>query len=407
MAKIKRIYQSIIDEHLEKYSNKMVLLAGPRQVGKTTLGHMVLNNESYNEIYLNWDNRNKQKLITGGFGDILQSFASNALSEQDKVNVVYFDELHKYKKWKSLLRGYQSELTQDSRIIVTGSARMEAYKKGGESLKGISFLYHVFPVSVAEIINQIPKSIGINEPNEIDQQQWESLLRFGGFPDPYLHSSQAFYNRWAKDRDYQLFHEDLREIDKSIDVKNIKNLSELLKHRVKSPVDYNKLANHLDVGESDVRRWISQLENLYYCFSIQPWYKQPSKSVRRNPKIYLWDWSELSDKGARYENLVAVHLKKAIEFWNDNGGHYDLFYLRNDEKELDFLVTRDDLPWLAVEVKSSRENIDNAFNSFAQYLKDVPHVLQVVGNMPYKNLDCFSQHGVTVVPMVSFLSQLI
>jgi len=322
--------------------------------------------------------------------------------------VIYFDELHKHKDWKTLLRNYQSQLTEESRIIVTGSARMEIHKIGGASLKGISILYHVFPITAAEIIRNSPVEIGINEPLKIDNEQWQALVRFGGFPDPYLNANDKFYNRWSKDKDHQLFEEDLRDPMDLITVKNIEKLTHHLKNSVKHQVKYNTLADYLNVKESDIKTWITLLENHYYCFTVNQWHRSPSMGLTKNPKIYLWDWSELSDRGARYENLVAVHLKKAIYFWNDNGGKYALYFLHSSKNgEVDFLVTEDGAPWLMVEVKSSKEGIQSSLNHFSDRLVNVPHILQVTADMPYVDIDCFSLKKKTVVPMVTFLSQLV
>lgn len=412
MSNLPRIYESIIDDHLQKYADKMILLAGPRQVGKTTFGKMCLSKERYNQIYLNWDDKSKQKIIIGGLPKILESLESHKLSAQDKLKVIYFDELHKYKKWKLLLRGYQSNLESDCRIVVTGSARMEVLKKGGESLKGLCFLYHVFPISVAELIRNNPNLLYTNEPLQLDKERWDALVKFGGFPDPYLKSDMAYYNRWSASIDQQLFGEDLKNsevLGKSIDSKKIKKLADLLKCQVSSKVNYTSSANNLNVKEEQIKSWVSQLESLYYCFEIFPWNKQVPKTICRNPKIYLWDWSGLSDEGARYENLVAVHLKKAIDFWNNNGGKYELYYLDGKMGEVDFLVTKDEKPWLMVEVKSSEENIHPALHNYISYLTEVQYILQVIGNMPYQDLDCFNtqKQEIRRVPMITFLSQLV
>lgn len=408
MRRIPRIYQSMVNDHLQNYSDKIILLAGPRQVGKTTLGHMCLEDNDYNEIYLNWDLKNDREKITGGLQNILKNSTSPELSEQGETRVIYFDELHKYGEWKSLLRGYHTELSHDDRIIVTGSASMESYKRGGESLKGISLLYHVFPITVAELVRSRPNEINISEPAELDTEKWKTLLEFGGFPDPFLHSDQAFYNRWSKDRDHLLFEVDLKSSEKAMEVETIKKLAEYLKLRVKHVTKYNTLADALNIQESDIKRFITQLESHYYCFSIQPWHKKKTGALRKNPKIYLWDWSELSDRGARYENMVAVHLKKAIDFWNDNGGKYDLFYLIGNEGEVDFLATKDNKPWLMVEVKSSRGKMYKCMDCFKNYLGGIPHVLQVIGDMSYQEIDCFEQRAeIKEVPMITFLSQLV
>lgn len=96
-----------------------------------------------------------------------------------------------------------------------------------------------------------------------------------------------------------------------------------------------------------VRRWTAALEALYYCFTVRPWFRNVPKSLRRQPKVYLWDWSMAEGDGPRAENLVASHLLKAVQWWTDVGiGSFELFYLRDKAKrEVDFLVARDEQPW--------------------------------------------------------------
>lgn len=408
MSQIQRIYQTVIEEHLQNYGDKIILLAGPRQVGKTTLGHICLNSDKYIKIYLNWDVFEDKNKITMGLNKI-RNLIPNNIHDYGKHIVYYFDEIHKYDKWKGLLRGYQSRLNKSERIIITGSARMEVHKIGGESLKGLSFLYHVFPITVGEVVRNTPKSNDINYPLKINQEEWDSLLRFGGFPQPFLNSNTSFHNRWIRDKDHQLFEEDLRDILKAKEIDNINKLTTQIKARVKHQVNYTTLADNLNVKEQQVREWIAQLEWHYYCFSIPQWNKKSDISLKKNPKLYLWDWSELSDKGAVYENIVAVHLRKAIYFWNDNGEKYELFYLWNKkaDREVDFLITRNNNPWLMVEVKSSENNIEPALEYYSKLIGNIPHVLQVTANMPYQDIDCFSLGKIARVPMTTFLSQLV
>lgn len=409
MDKIQRVYQTVIHHHLENYGDKIILLAGPRQVGKTTLGHMCLESDKYRKKYLSWDEKKDQEKIMNGLSTIDDTISYD-ISDQDKYTVYYFDEIHKYPKWKDLLRSWHAKLKSNDRIIVTGSARMEEYKKGGESLKGLSFLYHVFPLTVAEIIRSDPDLRDINPPKEIDNEKWNALLQFGGFPDPYLKSDILFYNCWSKDKDHLLIYDDIRDHEKSVTIKKIEKLANSIRDRVKNTTNYTTLASYLNVKEMEIKNWISKLESHYYCFSIQRWSKKSDAKSTKNPKIYLWDWSELTDKGARYENIVAVHLKKAIYFWNDNGGNYDLYYLEDERnnKNVDFLILKNSHPWLMLEIKSSnKKGVSEDLKHFKDYMKTVPHVLQVVGDMTYQDLNCFELKKIISVPMKTFLSQLV
>lgn len=386
----------------------MVFLAGPRQVGKTTLSRQTVEG-TYSYQYLNWDNIVHREIILSGINKIYQGFKPEVLSEKNTLPLIIFDELHKYKNWKTLLKGYFDEISDRCKIMVTGSAKLNVYRKGGDSMMGRYFLYHIHPLSVAEINGANIRTTELIPPYKIDDDSWDCLLKFGGFPEPFSMASETFYNRWSSLKQEQLFREDLRDLSKIHDIARIELLAELLTRQVSSIVKYTELAKKIQVTEPTIRQWITTLRNIYYCFQLQPWSRNVSRSLLKTPKIYCWDWSLLQDKGALYENLVASHLHKAAHYWTDQGfGEYKLYYLRDkDGHEVDFLVTKNKRPWLMVEVKSSTDGIlDPNLLHFSKYLK-APHVLQVVADMPYIDKDCFSFDRPMIVPLKTFLSQLV
>jgi len=174
-------------------------------------------------------------------------------------------------------------------------------------------------------------------------------------------------------------------------------------------MNYSSLAKNTQVSVDTARRWVSALESLYYCFTLRPWSVNVPKSLRKQPKVYLWDWSVIRDPGARRENLVAAHLLKAVHWWTDTGlGTYALFYLRDKAKrEVDFLVTRDRRPWFMVEVKSSSAtSISPSLHYFTETL-GVSHAFQLTFDLEYQDVDCFSVRKPVIVSAESFLSQLV
>jgi predicted AAA+ superfamily ATPase len=220
---------------------------------------------------------------------------------------------------------------------------MDTFRKGGDSLMGRYFNYRLHPLSVNELLNRPPPSAEIMPPSQIADVDFESLLTWGGFPEPFLKNDRRFFNRWSRLREQQLLREDIRELTNVQELGQMEILAILLKSQIGQLTSYTSLAKKVRVSVDTIRRWISILESLYYCYSIRPWTSNVSRSLLKEPKYYLWDWTQCTDTGARNENFIASHLLKAVHFWTDLGlGSYDLHFLRDKEKrEVDFLVSRD------------------------------------------------------------------
>src|SRR3569832_781066 len=207
----------------------------------------------------------------------------------------------------------------------------------------------------------------------------------------------------------QLFSEDLRDLTRIHDLGQMQILAELLSHQAGCLTNYSILANKVSVSVETVKRWIDVLKSFYYCFTLQPWTKNITRSLLKEPKVFLWDWSFVTDEGARFENCIASHLLKAVHFWTDQGlGDYGLYYLRDKEKrEVDFVVTKNKKPWFIVDVKKSgKEGLSKALFHY-QKLTNAPHAFQVVFDLPYVEGDCFKATEPVIVPASTFLSQLI
>lgn len=404
---MQRIYQTLLQEHLAHY-RQMAFLCGPRQAGKTTLSK-VCAEDHYSFLYLNWDNITDREVILAGIEEIYQRFNPELAQKQQTASLIIFDEIHKYSKWKTLLKGYFDTIQERCKIIVTGSAKLNTYRRSGDSMMGRYFLYRIHPLSVAEILQRENFEKETCLPQKISDKAWNNLLKFGGFPEPYLQENNQFYQRWLNLKHEQLFREDLRDLSKIHEIDQVELLAQLLIRQVGSTAKYSELAKKVRASEPTIRNWIMTLRNLYYCFSVTPWSNNISRSLLKEPKIYLWDWSVIEDEGAKLENLVACHLLKAVHFWTDLGlGKYDLHYLRDkDKKEVDFLVTKNTKPWLMVEVKMSHNGrLSSNIHHFNDQLA-VPHVLQIVAELPYVDIDCFSLQKPMIVPLSTFLSQLI
>ena len=251
-----------------------------------------------------------------------------------------FHEIHKYNDWKTYIKGLFDTHHQDFSFLVTGSSRLDTYRQGGDSMMGRYFLYRVHPLSVAELLSTSARDYLYRLPQKIPNDFWNNLLKFGGFPKPFLTGEERFYNRWIGQRMERLFEEDIRDLLKVHEAKKIELLAKILQEIAGGQVNYTFLSKIVQVSDQTIRNWISQLESFYYCFTIRPWSTNVVRSLIKEPKVYLWDWSLLTDKGKKYENFIACSLLKAVQFWTDDGwGHYELYYLRDkDQNEVDFLI---------------------------------------------------------------------
>lgn len=395
---MKRLYEGLLSNHF-KNNKQIAFVLGPRQVGKTTTCRAYAKNHSY----FNWDDERTRQIILKG---------QNALAEEigfNKSQIVVFDELHKYPEWKNFIKGFYDVYAKDNfQVIITGSANFNIYRKGADSLMGRYFLYRMHPLTVGEIAYKTYSDYEIRKPKSITDSAFKSLLTYGGFPEPFLKSDKKFFNKWEGLRKQLLFREDLRDLTRIHEINQVEVLAELIQLNASQQCSYSSYSKKIRASENSVRSWISAIESLYYCFRITPWSNNISKSLTKEPKIYLWDWSSIDDEGARNENFVASHLLKAVHWWSDNGfGDYDLFYLRTFEKrEVDFLVTKNKKPWFLVEVKTKEEKLNKNLSYF-QERTNAEHAFQVVVNKEFVDKDCFSVKYPVAVSARTLLSQLL
>lgn len=403
---MKRAYEAVLKEHLQQ-NRQMLFLMGPRQVGKTTTSLEITLPESTPRFYLNWDNQSHRLLILEGQEAVAKHLGLDQI--QQGPLLVVFDEIHKFAQWKDFLKGFFDVYGTLTKIIVTGSARLDVLNFGGDSLMGRYFLYRLHPLSIRELTDPSLSNEQIRPPKPISEEFLTALLHFGGFPEPFIQNNTRFYNRWKKLRFKQLFQEDIQDISHIREIGQLQILTELLRKQAGQLVNFTELGKKVGVSSETIRRWMETLKALYYCFSIQPWTTNISRSLLKEPKVFLWDWSLVEDHGQKLENFVASHLLKAIHFWTDRGfGDYHLYFLRDKEqREVDFLVTKNQEPWFLVEVKASRQGgLSKSLFHFQEQTK-APHAFQVVFDLPYINADCFNYKTPTIVPATTFLSQLI
>lgn len=379
----------------------MAFVVGPRQVGKTTICRELTEDVSY----LNWDDDDDRAVITKGVAAVADRVGLTQLRASPLVLVL--DELHKYRRWRMFLKGFFDRHADAVRIVVTGSSRLDFYRKGGDSLMGRYFAYHLHPLSVGECLDVEPCEQLIRDPLPIEDECWRRLFEHGGFPEPYVRDDRRFSLRWQRLRVEQLVRGDIRDLTRIQEVDQLAILVTLLAVRSGSQINYTALANEVRTSVDTMRRWIAALCSLYHGFLVRPWFRNVARSLRKEPKWFLRDWSTIKDSGARAETFVACHLLKAVQVWGDQGlGTFELFYLRDkDRREVDFLVVRDDHPWFLVEVKTSEERLAPSLAHF-QAQTGAAHAFQVVLKLDFVDADPFTRHDPCVVPARTLLAQL-
>ena len=395
-----RLYKTMADSHLKSY-RQMVFLSGPRQVGKTTIG------ESLGKLYLSWDDSAARRIIQEGQRAVFDKYGLGKATEQDAT--VVFDEIHKYSRWKQFIKGFYDLYGKQLRIVATGSARMDIYKKGGDSMMGRYFPYRMHPFSVAELLEvSLPGEELVRAPRCLEDADWNALLRFGGFPDPFSKRDVRFSHRWNSLRFDQLMTVDMRDLTKIGQLDVLASLARILSLRSGEQLVYKSLGGDVGVDEKTAKAWVKALKHLYFGFEVRPWFRNVENSIRKMPKWYLRDWANISDEGKRAETFIACHLLKAVEGWTDLGyGDFELGYLRDKAKrEVDFIVVRDGEPWFLVEAKNGDTSLSGNLEHF-QRQTGAKHAFQVVVDADYVDRDCFSYTQPVVVPARTFLSQLL
>lgn len=334
---------------------KMVFVGGPRQVGKTSMALRLLQDgrSERSPAYLSWDVLRDRELLLAG------DIPSNQ-------PLVVLDEIHKFAGWRNLVKGYYDTHKSAVSVLVTGSARLDYYRKGGDSLQGRYHYYRLHPFSLPEADSQCSGST------------LDLLLRCGGFPEPFLEGTERFHRRWLREMSARITHEDVRDLEQ---VREHTNLDLLLHHLpacVGSPLSINSLRTLLQVSHESVDRWVGILENLYVLFRIAPFGKGKIRAVKKEQKLYFRDWSRVPDEGARFENLVACQLLKYCDFIEDTEGFdMELRYLRDtDGREIDFVVLREGKPEFAVECKRGDRGGSPACAYFRERT-DIPEFFQV------------------------------
>ena len=299
----------------------MIFLAGPRQAGKTTLAKIIADTFA-NSLYCNWDiPEHRTRLLKN------PTFFTSLPRRDASRPFVIFDEIHKFRDWKNYLKGVYDQFSGEYHFLVTGSGRLDLYQKGGDSLAGRYLLFHLWPFTCGELggCNR-PVDEFLRDPLHISTDQaeqhaatWTRLETLSGFPEPFLSDSSASYRRWSAGYSQRLIREDIRELTDIRAVTDMETLYYLLPSKVGSPLSVPSLANDLKVSYNTVQNWLSIFERFFLSFSIPTWTERISRAIHKERKIYLFDIPRIKDPAARFENMVALELWRAVTSWNALG----------------------------------------------------------------------------------------
>ena len=366
---------------IDDLKRKMVFIGGPRQTGKTTLAKYLCKKAGFNikKRYLNWDAlEDREKIIT-------EMFPAGA-------GYLILDEIHKFSRWRQSVKGLYDKRGDEVQILVTGSARLDYYRSGGDSLQGRYHFLRLLPLTLAEF-------------NVRNMETVKSLMVYGGFPEPFFLQSERHTKRWSREYRSRVVREDLADLENVKDLGLIEHLVFRLPDLVGSPLSINALREDLQVSHQSVSRWINMLENLYMIFRIYPFGAPKIRAVKKESKHYHFDWTLIKETGKRFENLVACHLLKWCFFMQDTqGSEIELRYFRDvDKREVDFVIIEDGMPIYFIECKKNSKKVSGPLYYLKIRFPDVKAVQVVLEN----DIDLISKDDIRICSAYIFLAEFV
>ena len=363
-------------------TGKMIFLTGPRQVGKTTFAQTWLKSVRSENTYFNWDDPS-----------VMVAYTRNPLYFQNIIEEAFakkpvplvFDEIHKHRGWRNILKGLFDANREKMMLLVTGSARLGFLQKSGDSLLGRYFSYQMFPLGLHEALGNFSHVLKDERPltdgkalaasaRQVNakgaQEGLELLLRFGGFPEPLVKASERFHKRWQREYKTLLTKEEVRDLSRISDIRGLETLVEILPTKVGSNLSIPSLSRDLMRKYDTIKNWLDILQGVYMIFTLRPWHRSVTRAIKKEEKLYFFDWSLLSDHGSKFENLIAMALLRMATRFTESGlGEFVVRYIRDREKrEVDFVLVKDNKPFALFEAKVSESSIDKSGRFFSEKL---------------------------------------
>ncbi|MBI5498805.1 MAG: ATP-binding protein [Deltaproteobacteria bacterium] len=371
---------------------KMVFIGGPRQSGKTTLARYLVGDPRPTEpleggpaifpggAYFSWDAEDDRRALLGR-------------RWRDADRLLALDELHKYPGWKRWIKGLWDTTAGKHRFVVTGSARLDVYRRGGDSLQGRYHYWRLHPFG----LDEIPRGIA-------PEEALRRFLTVGPFPEPFLGNDEREARRWRRERFARVLRDDLRDMEAIREMAKLELFVDALRQRVGSPVVLSHIAGDLQVSPVTLRKWLESLERMYLCFAVYPWTRSLPRAIQKPPKVYFFDSGDVvGDDGARFENFVAASLLRRLHFWEDRDGYRcRLWYVRDKEgHEADFLLEREGKIVELVEAKVGDPEVGRGLRYFAQRLRPAK-ASRIVRDLKRP----WSDHGIEVTDALAAFATL-
>jgi len=354
--------------------SSMLFLTGPRQVGKAYMARRII------ESYYNWDTP-----------EVKKAWLKDPYFFRNDSRWIVFDEIHKRKDWKKILKGLYDSPERMENFFVTGSGKFNLARKGGDSLQGRYELFHLFPLTMQEALGKVFKNFKAQnfaewEPSSARHKDLLlHLYSYGGFPEPFLKANSKQLQRWNDLYIQRLVQEDTRDFSQVTQLDKLETLARLLPARVCSPISFQSLAEDVEVSRETIKSWLSLFETLYLGFLLKPYSRKIHRAVKREPKWYFFQWTMSEDEGARFENFIAVQLYTICKLYRDHGlGTYELFYIRDqDRREVDFVIVKDLKPVALFEAKRDSKSWENSIEHYSNKL-NVPGFLLILDGLTRK-----------------------
>ncbi len=363
---------------LEDLKKKMVFIGGPRQVGKTTLAKWIQNNHFPSGRYFNWD-----------YDEDRTGILQKKWTTDNKLLI--FDELHKHPRWKNWIKGIYDVSADNHSFLITGSARLDVYKKGGDSLAGRYHYWRLHPFTLDEYPEGITK-----------KEAFHRLMTVGGFPEPFIEGNERSARRWRRERLDRIIREDIRDLESIRNIQLIGLFLEMLRNRVGGLITLSNIAEDLQISPKTAKMWLEVLERMYLVFPVYPYTRNIPRAVLKPPKVFFFDNGDvIGDEGARFENLVATSLIKRLHFLEDRDGfRYELRYIRDKEgREVDFAIIKDSKLESLIEVKYSDDKISRALAYYAEKLRP-ENAVQITANLSHP----YDVNNIRVIDPLSYFS---
>ncbi|MBI4398308.1 MAG: ATP-binding protein [Candidatus Omnitrophica bacterium] len=373
----------------DSLGRQMRFIAGPRQSGKTTLAKMFLREVGDEAFYYNWDTHPVIEKFRENPAFLKEDLFTLPKDEKKKLkHWVCFDEIHKMPQWKNILKGQFDTLEDQIQFIITGSARLDMFRRSGDSLAGRYFMFRLLPFNLFEltrfssdILSFLPDPVQfiesrVSSVRKKSKSVFKNLFDLNGFPEPFLNGEEKFITLWRRNYEDRLVRGDLRDLTRIEELENISRLIQLLPGRIASPLSVNSLAEDLSKSFDAVSNYLRALKLCFFLFEVPVYSKKISRSIKKEKKIYFYDWSLITDLGSRFENYIACELLSWLSFWHDSGlGDFELKYLRTrDGREIDFVLVKDAVPWLLIEAKMKTEPVGVHVFHYQKLLGDIPFI---------------------------------